>query len=241
MSNYKKILVSDYDKTFYLNDEDIKNNKIALKEFKEKGNVFVIATGRSLLDFKEKSALYGIDYDYLIINNGATILNKNDDILYSTSITSKIIDKLKKDLEIESSKKFFCCTKLKSRASPKDKKITKIYIKYNSKETLLRVNDTINKKYSKYINTYFITENGIEVVSKQTDKFFALEFLSKYLKIDKKYVYTIGDSYNDIRMIKNFNGYCMKDSIYELKQIAKREFSSVSELILELIDNYEQL
>ena len=32
----KKILVSDYDQTFYLNDEDIEKNKTSLKKFRDK-------------------------------------------------------------------------------------------------------------------------------------------------------------------------------------------------------------
>ena len=50
----KKILVSDYDKTFYLNDEDIEKNKIAINEFRKRENIFIIATGRSYFDFHNK-------------------------------------------------------------------------------------------------------------------------------------------------------------------------------------------
>ena len=50
----KKILVSDYDKTFYLNDEDIEKNKIAVEKFRKERNVFVIATGRSYYDIQKK-------------------------------------------------------------------------------------------------------------------------------------------------------------------------------------------
>ena len=35
----KKILISDYDQTFYLNDNDIEKNKIAIKKFREQGNL----------------------------------------------------------------------------------------------------------------------------------------------------------------------------------------------------------
>ena len=65
----KKVLVSDYDKTFYLNDEDIERNKIAVEKFRKEGNIFVIATGRSYYDIKKKIKEYKINYDYLIINH----------------------------------------------------------------------------------------------------------------------------------------------------------------------------
>ena len=41
MNKNKKILVSDYDQTFYLNDEDIEKNKNAVNNFREKGNISV--------------------------------------------------------------------------------------------------------------------------------------------------------------------------------------------------------
>lgn len=34
----KKILVSDYDQTFYLNDEDIEKNKTSVKKFRNQKN-----------------------------------------------------------------------------------------------------------------------------------------------------------------------------------------------------------
>lgn len=40
MINNKKMLVSDYDQTFYINDIDIEKNKMAVSEFEAKGNFF---------------------------------------------------------------------------------------------------------------------------------------------------------------------------------------------------------
>ena len=54
------------------------------------------------------------------------------------------------------------------------------------------------------------------------------------LKLSKENVYTIGDGYSDIEMVKNFNGYAMKKSVDELKKMAKKEYDSVSELINEI-------
>ena len=87
----KKILISDYDQTFYLNDEDIEKNKAAVDKFRNEGNIFVIATGRSYFDFHNKVKKYNLKYDYVIINHGATILDKDDNVLANFSIKIKII------------------------------------------------------------------------------------------------------------------------------------------------------
>ena len=235
MNINKKILVSDYDQTFYLNDEDIEKNKIAISKFREEGNIFVIATGRSFLDFKNKLDIYNFDYDYVIINHGATILDKSDKIIYNFSINNEIINKLIKDLEIEKTIQLFCCSKLESRVDFNYKNLTKIHARYNDKETATNVSDKINKKYSEYVNAYFVSDNAVEIISKDTNKSYAIMLLLRDLEKDKSNVYSIGDGYSDIEMVRDYNGYCMKNSVDELKIIAKKEYESVSDLINEII------
>ena len=231
----KKILVSDYDKTFYLNDEDIEKNKIAINEFRKRGNIFIIATGRSHFDFHNKLDLYKFDYDYVIINHGATILDKNDNILANFTIKNEIIPEIKKDLKLEKSIKGFCCSELESRVDFNHKDLTKINVGYNSKDEAISINGKINNKYSKFINSYSIAETSLEIISNETNKSKAIDLLLNRLNIKRQNVYTIGDGYSDIEMVKNFNGYAMQESVDELKKVAKKEYSSVSELINEII------
>ena len=97
----KKILVSDYDQTFYLNDQDIEINKKEVENFKKYGNIFIIATGRSFLDFKNKVNAYDINYDYVILNHGATVLDKYDNIIFNFPICNEVIKNIKKDVFLE--------------------------------------------------------------------------------------------------------------------------------------------
>lgn len=231
----KKILVSDYDKTFYLNDEDIEKNKIAINEFRKRENIFIIATGRSYFDFHNKVDLYKFNYDYVIINHGATILDKNDNILANFQIKDEIIPEIKNDLKLEKSIKGFCCSKLESRVDFNHKDLTKINVGYNSKDEAISINININNKYSQFINSYQIAETSLEIISNETNKSKAIDLLLNRLNIKRQNVYTIGDGYSDIEMVKNFNGYAMQESVDELKNVAQKEYSSVSELINEII------
>lgn len=252
----KKILVSDYDKTFYLNDEDIKKNKIAVDKFRKSGNVFVIATGRSYYDIQKKINEYQINYDYLIINHGATILNEKDVIIYNFPIKNDIISKIKIDLKIHlpnikvhlendayktPTNKYFCCKEKKSRLDLNNNDLTKINIKLDSEETANKINNIINDRYSDNINCYKVSKDIIEIISKEIDKSKAIKLLADYYNLDKKFIYTIGDGYSDVEMIKKFNGYAMKDSVEELKEVAKKEYESVSELINEMCNNKTQI
>lgn len=227
----KKLLVSDYDQTFYINDEDIEKNKMAVNEFRKKGNIFVIATGRSYYDFMKKKNKYNIEYDYLIINHGATILDQKDNIIFNEKIPNEILESLKLDLHIENSERNFCCSILESRVDFEYKNLTKIHVKYNDSEYSNKILKKLEEKYNGCINAYLVSGNSIEIISKNANKSKAIKLLSKEIEIGQEKIYTIGDGYSDIEMVKNYHGYAMKESVDELRNVALEEIESVSDLI----------
>ena len=227
----KKILVSDYDQTFYLNEEDIEKNKKSVEDFRKKGNVFVFATGRSYFDFMNKAEQYELKWDYLVINHGATILDKNNNIISNYPIDNDVIKNIEKDLEIERAIKYFCCNLENSRTNFNDKDLTKIYAKYE-KDKAEQINSLINKKYSEFVNCYLVSGNAVEIISNKTCKSNAIEEIVQIEKVNRENIFTIGDGYSDIEMIKNYNGYCMEESVQELLKICNGKIvKSVSELI----------
>lgn len=230
-----KILISDYDQTFYINDKDIEKNKLLVKKFRTEGNIFVFATGRSYEDFKLAVDKYSLEYDYAIINHGATVLNEEEQIISNYEIPDSIIESIKQDLQVEKSIRHFCCRKFESRLDFDSRNLTKINIRYNSKEEAMQINEIINKKYSKYVNSYYVPNNSIEIISSKTNKSNAINILLNHLNLNKKEVYVIGDGYSDIEMIKDFSGYAMQNCVEELKEMAKKQYNSVSELIKELM------
>jgi hypothetical protein len=139
-------------------------------------------------------------------------------------------------LQLEKSIKEFCCSRLESRVDFEHKDLTKINVKYNSKDEAMNINKDINDKYSEFVNSYYVTENSVEIISNEINKSKAIDLLLNRLNVLRKNVYTIGDGYSDIEMIKDFNGYAMKKSVVELKEVAKKEYDSVSELINEIME-----
>lgn len=227
----RKILVSDYDQTFYLNDEDIEKNKKSVENFRKQENIFIFATGRSYFDFMNKAEQYKLKWDYLIINHGATILDKNNNIISNYTIDNDVIKKIKKDLEIEKAIKYFCCNLENSRTNFDDKDLTKIHAKYE-KNKAEQINSLINKKYSEFVNCYLVSGNAVEIISNKTSKSNAIEEIVQIEKVNRENIFTIGDGYSDIEMIKSYNGYCMEESVQELLKICNGKIvKSVSELI----------
>ena len=230
----RKVLVVDYDKTFYLNDDDIKNNIRLVEKFMHLGNLFVIATGRSYADFLKKKIKYNIKYDYLLLNHGATILDNSDNILYNVFIDENI-DNIKNTLELDKSIMSFCCSKLESRVDFNHKELTKIAVRYLPFVNISKIKSQLDNNFSN-INSYLVSSNMLEIISCKINKSKAIKVLIKKLNIDKNDVYTIGDSYTDIDMIKSFKGYAMENSIQNVKECAINEYKSVGNLIEDLLD-----
>lgn len=233
----KKMLVSDYDGTFYTDEDNVKLNVEEVEKFRRLNNLFVIATGRSYYDFGKKKKKYDIKYDYLVINHGATILNKEEETISNYVIDENVKLDLVKELDLQDQETMFACSGLESRVSIKNKNITKINKKYKTLEEARKINEYINKKYKDKVESYLLpTSNAVEVISAKTNKAKAVQELSNLENIKKDNVYTIGDSYNDVEMIEKFNGYSIENAKEEVKKVSKGECSSVSKLIKKLIN-----
>ncbi len=187
-----------------------------------------------------KAEQYKLKWDYLIINHGATILDKNNNIISNYTIDNDVIKNIKKDLEIEKAIKYFCCNLENSRTDFNDKDLTKIYAKYE-KDKAEQINSLINKKYSEFVNCYLVSGNAVEIISNKTCKSYAIEEIAQIENINQEEIFTIGDGYSDIEMIKNYNGYCMEKSVQELLKICNGKIvKSVSEINRKNIgENYE--
>ncbi len=233
----KKVIVSDYDQTFYINDQDIEKNKIAIDKFRNGGNIFIVATGRSYWDLKKKVDIYDIKCDYAILNHGTTIIDETGKIISNISIKNEVIPKIKDEIKLKEATNYFCCSGLESRVDFTHKDLTKINVKYKTQERAIEINNILNKNYKEYVNSYYIMNTSIEIIPSRTDKSKAIEKIIDKLGIDKANVYSIGDGYSDIEMVQNYNGFCMKGSVKELRKVAKKEYASVSDLVAEIINN----
>lgn len=228
-----KVLVSDYDKTFYVNEFDIKNNIKTVQEFRNLGNIFIIATGRSYLDFKKKVNAYNIKYDYVLLNHGSTILDKNDNIILNIPIDNLNLEIIN-DLELNKTIEHFCCSELESRVDFNYPNLTKIAVRYLPFVNIPKIKEKLEIKYNN-INVYLVSSNMIEIISKNISKSKAIEVLRKLLNINKDDIYTIGDGETDIEMIQDYNGYAILNAIKELKNVSIGEVKSVSELINKIL------
>ena len=226
MSN-KTLLVSDYDDT--LNIEKEKNLKY-IKKFM-KNNIFVIATGRSYISIKQrlKIDMNGLTPDYLITNHGATILNNKNEVINTHFIEKEIVNKILTliDKKITYKINFYGAKKF-------NENINKIMLIFKSID---EATDTFNKiKKANLVTVYLINREGkfpkVEIINKKVNKAKAIEFIEKLENPSK--IEVIGDGTQDIEMIKKYNGNCMFNAVDKVKEISKKQYKYVYELIEEL-------
>lgn len=230
-----KVLVSDFDNTLFTDDYQLNIKKI--NEFVDKGNLFIIATGRNYNQLKSDIKGKNIKYSYLICNDGGVIFDKDFNLIYRLDIDNDIIDELIFELEQDSNVQFVL---IDDGFQFYEKKIN------NNNALIARYYDfnlgqqQIERLMKKYNNIYgYLSRNWINIVNKKASKGKAIQYIIDNLNINENKVYTVGDSTNDISMNKMYKGYFMKNiSKPELTKISKGAVNSVSELINIIEDDY---
>lgn len=228
-----KMLVSDYDNTFHIKDEDMECNIKKANEFMT-NNIFVIATGRSYESYMNAKKKFNIDTNYTILNHGGTII-KDDEVIYNYSIDNVLKNEIISLLEYDHVVKITCYSGIEE-VDIDNETITKMMIEYDDEKMVPKLRQIIEEKYSDKIKTYLFSNfKSVEIVPKEIDKSYAIDYISKLENIDE--IYVIGDNHNDFLMIKDYNGCCTHVAVSEVKKIAKKQYMNVSDYIDDIINN----
>ena len=85
-----KLFASDYDMTIYIHEKIDDSVFDAIKKWREKGNIFAIATGRNKFSIFEHIDRYGLEFDYVVANNGALVFNSKREMIFEDTINDDI-------------------------------------------------------------------------------------------------------------------------------------------------------
>lgn len=218
-----KMVFCDIDGTLYKDNEPISSkNKDALIRFRESGGKVVYCTGRHILEMGKILTHDQYPFDYLVLNNGGTILDSNKHALYDNSIESSIGLQILK-WGVEENMHVYMCDGHSSYGylnhqtythsdfgdHPIDQDFMSLMskcasfqiISYNQEDLKTDRIDILKKrieeKYGDYVechpNLHFL-----DIVPKGCSKGTGVTYLKN---LEKAEVYTIGDSYNDLPMI----------------------------------------
>lgn len=200
-----KLLVSDYDGTFNSDNRNLQLNIKAIEKFRQCGNKFVIATGRNYESIKWETDYHGIQYDYLICNNGLIVFDDKNNILKSSILDESDLELL---YEYLTETRQIDKLQLYNSYSTTDvlKNILEIYARFVNIQSAKICETDLNVILP---NIHCYRENRRLFISQNITKADAVSFIQERENIDKENVYTVGDNKNDLEMLQQFNGYKM--------------------------------
>jgi len=266
-----KVIACDLDGTLLEHNKTIsKENKQAIKEYRDKGYKFVIATGRGnncLDNFVNELDINHLNDEYMIVLNGALVTDTNRNIIIEHPIEFDIVikafeifKKFNAGFEIYTidrcysyNKSFYrkVFTKIVFKIdeltedilySLKDEKIYKMGVLSNNYDHLKQMEKELPQDFKDLVEITYSGSCYLEMNNKGVSKGQALLDLAEYLGYSKEETLAIGDSANDIKMIKMAGlGVAVKNAEPEVKKVAKyitkndNMHSAVKEVIETLI------
>ena len=244
----RKIIASDYDGTLarpHLGVTDI--DREAIRAWRAAGNLFGIVTGRGRME--EELARVDVEYDFTIVFNGTEIYDGQGALTLSRMGDGKVLYDalpimLQKEgdwVDIVGKERSYYVTYqdklVEERASwVKQEEIRnvpgfrQIYaLRHNDAETLeiaAQLQEKFGDKMSPLVNG-----SWLNIAPPGVTKASGVLAYAKIMGVDEKNIFTIGDSYNDLDMVRRFGGFSVLNGAPELKAVASQVVDGIQELV----------
>ncbi|MDY6868329.1 MAG: HAD family hydrolase [Chloroflexota bacterium] len=253
-SEKQMILVSDYDGT--LKQKDISNEDIqAINTFRAQGHLFGIATGRALKFLTDDLVNYDVKRDFLLGTNGGVILfEEEDNVSYLSQIRPKLIRKIFAIVSRFEDAVFYISdgfqyaipkviqdsAKVEETHEIPEQSYNSACIKGPSLDVNKRIYDVLRRQNISELDFYYNTYDVgiVDVVSKGVSKSSTIhKVFIEELGYHKEDIYTIGNSLNDMEMIRDFNGFAVTDSDPQIIPLATALFPNIADCIAHLLSS----
>lgn len=250
MSGY--LIASDFDNTICfwsdvgrIYDKDRK----AIRRFREAGNKFVIVSGRSYptaIEVFNKMDFH--DMDFFLVMSGSYGAYPDETEIYDERIESEKliplcrffresgakylgvdVGKLSYSVDVGGDMQPKGTISLDEFLSVSDT-FTSINVGYNSREEAYANSALLEKNFS-HIITPLQNNKAIDMPPAGIDKSVAVARAAKLLGIEKDKIYTVGDNYNDIKMLADYHGSAMLNGPEDVHKYGERKVRNISEVI----------
>lgn len=243
----KKILFSDLDGTLLKSIWIKFKDRLAIHQEMKKGLIFVISTGRELKSFNQFLFINRMNFDYAVLGNGSQIIDRQKRIINEVTFdTNELLEALYLIASILEQKTKIVVTvtlgnKTKIIKNFKIHDDSKIKQEFSDKISHCCIS-LIGEKLTQELKDYLITNidflnieiNGkyIDITKVNINKAYGVSKITEYLDEKSVRTYAIGDSDNDISMIKAVDfGFAIKTGTKGVKNVANMEVSNIYECI----------
>ena len=252
------LLASDFDNTIcfwsnvgWITDED----REAIRRFREAGNKFVIVSGRSYksaIDVFNEFDFH--DMDFFILMSGAYAAYPDETPIYDKRIDINLLPVLCDFFRATKSR--YLCLDVGRKSYNVDiggdlqpeftenitlsealrlGTFTSINVGYHTHEEAHEVADELEKRFS-HIITPLQNNRAIDMPPAGINKAVAVGHAADMLGIEKDKIYTAGDNYNDIQMLRAYHGNAMRNGPRAVWDSAERTVSHISEIIDHILE-----
>lgn len=254
-----KVVASDYDGTLRTAERVSEKDLEMIREFRRSGNLFGIVTGRSMESIKAEIETNGIEFDFIVANNGGVIYNQNFEKLQCLymdfNIALDIISYIKTvdcvSYVINNGYHRYKFTRNRAQidhkyanmpdATNKEEevldqgKIAQLVVSLNDSELADTIAHHIRSQYRGYATAY-VNVNCVDIVPEGVSKAEGLLFIENEYDLKHEDIYAIGDSFNDLPMLEEFHGCAMAHARTIIKESAEEVYASVGACIQDVMD-----
>ncbi len=245
------VLVLDIDGTLLNSQREIsESTKNAIVEAQRRGKTIAVASGRSISGMRRTAANILLEEfgGYIIAYNGTTVLNcKTGECIYNQTISKDLIAPVfeaAKEAKVgilvynDSKKELVLGTSLDqySEADARECEVTvreadnfvkeidfpiNKFLLTGEPEYMKEVEKTMQSKFGSRLNVFRSDPHFVELLPKFVDKGIAVDKLIKHLDVKKDKVICVGDSHNDLPMLRQAGlGVAMGNAQAEVKEAA---------------------
>jgi HAD superfamily hydrolase (TIGR01484 family) len=247
-----KLAASDYDGSLFVRGEVSHGDLKAIDEWRARGHLFAIATGRDLNLIRHEIKARLIPVDYLICNTGASLYDAGLNLLQTRELPGRAAETLLKhplaaasryilfsgsdatylDMRAEES----WLTSLKLPLTPVSAEeaahlsgLQQIGLEYDSAEAARQSARALNESLKPDMQAH---QCGlcVDIVAAGIDKATGLAALSRLIGPGDAEILPIGDSENDLPMIRRFSGYAVGGASEAIKKESRGVYESVGDM-----------
>lgn len=235
------IIFSDFDRTLYSHADKagFQRNLESIREFREKGNSFCIATGRSEGSLKRVWSDYRNYLDYMVLDNGAICLNQKGEMMFqevvalatAQEIAAKIVAEFDGEVEFvfyHDAKEWqeLDCDVTKLRCWTRDVATAtvicnKVNAEFGDRVQGFVARTAVMTNVVEWVDNPDEYRSFVDVMSVKAGKYNAIQRLCE--KFPGEEIVTVGDDTNDLKMIQEFDGYAMRDSVPGVLEVVRPE------------------
>lgn len=252
------ILASDFDGTLTQHGTVSDKDKAAIAAWRKAGNLFGVNTGRGYCGIKTELERHQVDYDFLLCNNGGLIYENEAEPIEQKTADGKVLPSLVSlilksgglhatigRIETDSEASYWISENMERKPGSEFTRIimddlnkftyfTQLSTQYEKEEQANKCTQQINERFGGNVTAF---QNGvcIDIVPAGVNKATGLLRYMHLKQVPKEKVLVIGDNFNDLDMIMEFNGFCVNSGKPEVITKARKSFDSIAGLIGEYI------